>query len=867
MKHTTPPAEGKFSRISVPLITAIIVALCGLLYWQAGQLRKHQKWVDHSYQVRLSIVEVDRSLRGAESIQRAMLLTGGTAPGLQLEFDNSMLAVMKHLRELRKLVADNPSQSRLVQNATESLLARLEMLQRNARDLPSLAESERPSRILEGVDLANQVEANLKRVDQSEEVLLQGRAQAGHLAGIRLLMLATGGSAFGLAVMVLTLVHERRNRRIRDAYQNRLAEARDTALNSVKATSIFVASVSHEIRTPMNGVLGAADLLRQDRRLDRRQRELVDTIRYSGEALLGLINDILDLSKLQAGKMDFSQEDFSLTEVLDESLALFADSAGRKRLELAHRIDPELPDQFHSDPGRLRQVLVNLVGNAVKFTDSGSISVDVRLRARENGHLILRFRVTDTGTGISEEQQKRLFEPFSQVSSDLSRRHGGTGLGLAISREIVERLGGTMGVESSPGAGSTFWFTVRIEPASDQKDRCERLCDGGSLLLIESRKLTATSIEQHVKAWGMKVVTSTNDQTLTQIGKISDLAAVLIGESEGIPWQAVAKAVAQRADAKEKPVFLLCHPHEQPSPHDISEGHIDACLRFPFRPSDLYDLLTREKTEHHEDPAPGELALPKARILLVEDNPINQRIFSRQLEMLGLDFEIRGDGHEGAEARTHGGFDLILMDCQLPTVDGFEATRRIRKWETETEATRLPIIAITAHVMTGDAEACFQAGMDDYLPKPFDLAKLRTKLSGWLHADENGEILAASAPTAKPAPEVIDTTQMSECLTGEESLDQSLISDALAEIGQRREEMAQAIIDRDDAAWRAAAHRAVGTAAVLGFAELAAGFRTAEHDNGAWGAREATLSSIKAPLERTRAALRMMGLLAAAGIR
>jgi len=246
----------------------------------------------------------------------------------------------------------------------------------------------------------------------------------------------------------------------------------------------------------------------------------------------------------------------------------------------------------------------------------------------------------------------------------------------------------------------------------------------------------------------------------------------------------------------------------------------------------------------------------------VEDNPINQRIFSRQLEMLGMEFEICGDGHEGVEGRTRGGFDLILMDCQLPTVDGFEATRRIRKWENETGATRLPIIAITAHVMTGDAEACFQAGMDDYLPKPFDLAKLRTKLSGWLHTDENGNSLATSIPTAKPAPEVLDTNQMRECLTGDEELDQSLISDALLEIEQRHEEMAQAMTHRDDAAWRAAAHRAVGTAAVLGFAELAASFRAAEHDDGAWGAREANHPTMTAPLARTRNALRGMGLLA-----
>jgi CheY-like chemotaxis protein/anti-sigma regulatory factor (Ser/Thr protein kinase)/HPt (histidine-containing phosphotransfer) domain-containing protein len=599
--------------------------------------------------------------------------------------------------------------------------------------------------------------------------------------------------------------------------------------------------------------------LRQDVRLDRRQRELVETIHYSGEALLDLINDILDLSKLQAGKMDFTSEEFSLPHVLEESLALFADLAGRKQLELAHRIAPEVPQKLKGDPMRLRQVLLNLVGNAVKFTERGSVEVDVTCRKGDDGRLVLRFRVNDTGPGIPAEEQGRLFVPFGQVKAATSRRNAGTGLGLAISMEIVQRLGGTIGVESKPGAGTTFWFTAKFDDGGVLEKGGERLCGGGTLLLLEERDLTASTIEQHVLGWGMKVRIVSNLKELEALPGLEDLAVVLIGRVEDASWRELMANIGTRKDARNVPRFLLSTPHEEPDDHEIVASGVHACLRFPFRPSDLYKLLADERPESRPREKEKEGALPHARILLVEDNQINQRVFSRQLEMLGMDMIVRDDGQKGVDARIEGNVDLILMDCQLPTMDGFEATRQIRSWEMKTGAVRVPIIAVTAHVMSGDAEACFQAGMDDYLPKPFDLVKLRRKLGQWLKR----ETAAANEGNAwvKPAPpRTVDSQQLGECLVGNEEIDHELINAALEETGFRYEEMKKAFEENDDVLWKASAHQGVGTAATMGFVELADHFRKAEMERNT-GEREQQLERLGALIAKTRQSLIVLGLL------
>ena len=756
-------------------------------------------------------------------------------------------------------MTDSAAQSAQVNELGVLLKQRLEILERNATELNQLTPEARELRIREGITLTQNIENQVEKIRRHESRVLQERAEGATRSETRMLIIAFGGSAFGVVILFLTAWLERRNREENARYQSRLAEARDAALDAVKATSNFVASVSHEIRTPMNGVLGAADLLSHDARLNGKQRELVETIRISGQSLLDLINDILDLSKLRAGKMDFIREDFVLSDTVEEVLAVFADQAGRKRLDLAYRISPDVPRVLRGDARRLRQVLLNLVGNAIKFTERGSVSVEVHTRPGEQGRPVLRFRITDTGPGISVEQQERLFEPFSQVNASLSRKHHGTGLGLAISREIVQHFEGTMGVESQLGEGATFWFTACFHAAHSADRPSARLCRGGVLLLIEGRYQTAHSIEHHALAWGLKVIVVSDATELKALSPVKGLVAVVIGQPLGTSWQKMAALLQTRPDLVKAPRFVLASLHETIPPEQLKTAGVRDTLRFPFRPSDLYNLLADDVVP--ETPVPREtirIELPQAKILLVEDNPVNQRVFTRQLETLGLKVDIRDDGADGVEARCNGGYDVILMDCQLPTMDGFEATRQIRAWEAQQNAKRVPIVAVTAHVMAGDAEACFQAGMDDYLPKPFDLAKLQQVLARWLPEAEPKEHASKDSASAAQAG-VLDVPQLESCLIGDAPADAELLEMSLAETEDRLREMRQALEGEDDEKWRRAAHRAKGSCATLGFRELAAFFDKAEHQPGSTTDRAVLLEEAEAALGRTRGALAWLG--------
>jgi signal transduction histidine kinase/CheY-like chemotaxis protein/HPt (histidine-containing phosphotransfer) domain-containing protein len=850
--------DDKLLRISVPLVSGIVVALCAVLVGQTDSLRKQQQWVEHSYQVRVEVETLERSLREAESAQRAYLLTQGS--DLLEGFRKFRGDALNHLDGLRNLVADSPFQSVQVDALSTLLKQRLEVLERNARELNQLPPAEKEERIREGITLTQNIENQVEKIRQHESRLLQERAEDAARSETRMLVIAFGGSTFGVIVLFLTAWLERRNREENARYQSRLAEARDTALDAVKATSNFVASVSHEIRTPMNGVLGAADLLSHDARLNGKQRELVETIRISGQSLLDLINDILDLSKLRAGKMDFIREDFVLSDTVEEVLAVFADQAGRKRLDLAYRIASDVPRVLRGDARRLRQVLLNLVGNAIKFTERGSVSVEVHARPGEQDRPVLRFRVIDTGPGISAEQQGRLFEPFSQVNTSLSRKHHGTGLGLAISREIVQHFEGTMGVKSQLGEGATFWFTACFHAAHSSERPSVRLCRGGVLLLVEGRYQTAHSIEHHALAWGLKVIVVADATELKALSPVKGLVAVVIGQPLGSSWQKMAELLQTRPDLAKAQRFVLTSLHETIPPEQLKTAGVRDTLRFPFRPSDLYNLLADDTVP--EAPVARretvKIELPQAKILLVEDNPVNQRVFTRQLETLGLKVDIRGDGADGVEARCNGGYDVILMDCQLPTMDGFEATRQIRAWEAQQDAKRVPIVAVTAHVMAGDAEACFQAGMDDYLPKPFDLAKLQQVLARWLPEAEPTE-RASKDSTAAAQAGVLDVPQLESCLIGDAHADAELLEMSLTETEDRLQEMRQALDGEDDEKWRRSAHRAKGSCATLGFRELAAFFDKAEHQPASMTDRAVLLEEAEAALGRTRGALAWLG--------